>query len=424
MEHEPNPWSDGGDEDGGDLERRSRYDASLAEQAPVDDGVVISDDDSELPDWADTPAGRRGEPSPHLAPGEKSWVEAEEERRRRGLPPTFSLPGEPPLAPPAPPPEGLTAAEAEARRRQGIDWPPRKTGTGFFYRNGDEIPPTHPDHGPMHLLPRQEDGSFAAYYYCSKEELALARIETPPPRRHRRDGLTLERQQQFIERYRETGSITDAARLVGISRTAVYNLYNSADGAAFRAALDEAFRDIDLLLESTAVDRAVNGQEEIVYHKGRRVGVRWKYDNKLLMSLLRARNPLKYAPLSELEGWLRRRGIAPPPDVAGALDRLAVAEAEWGRHLPGEGDTPRALAGEGDCARPGDAAGPPAIASTSSTSQAQQPAIASTSSTSDAEQPSIASTSSTCVAGAAGPEPAPGEPIPFRPPPRPRIEPG
>lgn len=282
-----------------------------------DDGGETGFDEpvNELADWASTPAGQRGEPSPHLKPGEKSWVEAEEERRRRGLP-ARELAGAPPE-------------------------PPRRTGTGFFYKSGDEIPPTHPDHGPMHLLPRQEDGSFAAYYYCSKEELGDFAIDGPPPRRHRRDGFSAERQEAFCEHLRATGSMTDAARLTGISRTTAYNLYNSPDAAVFRAAVDEALRGTDFLLESTAIERAVNGQEEIVYYQGARVGVRWKYDNRLLMFLLRARNPLKYAPLNEIEGWLKRRGIEPPVDVEGALDRLHAAEAEWGRQLPGEGDTPQ-----------------------------------------------------------------------------------
>jgi hypothetical protein len=260
-----------------------------------------------------------GLPSPHRQPGEPSWVEAEEERRARGEAPRHSLPGEPRLAH-----EIYTPP------------PPRKTGTGFFYKNGDEIPPTHPDHGPMHLIPRQEDGSFAAHYYCSSAELACASNPAPPPRRHRRDGFSAERQEIFVEHLRASGSMTDAARLTGISRSTAYSLYNCKDAAAFRAAVDEALKGTDFLLEATAIDRAVNGQEEIVYHQGRRVGVRWKYDNRLLMSLLRARNPLKYAPLSEIEGWLARRGIAPPADVDGALDRLAAAEAEWGRRLPGE----------------------------------------------------------------------------------------
>jgi hypothetical protein len=230
-------------------------------------------------------------------------------------------------SPDSPPPPELVPAQAG--------------GSGFFYKDGREMPPTHPDHGPMHLLPRQEDGSFATYYYCSKAELYDAEVAAPPPRRQRRDGFTAERQEQFLEAVRGGASGREAARLVGISPTTAYNLYNSADGAAFRAAWDEAARVTDIVLEDTAFDRAVNGQEEIVYHQGERVGVRWKYDNNLLMKLLRARNPLKYAPLSELEGWLRHRGIAPPPDADGALDRLRAAEAEWGRRLPGEAPLPR-----------------------------------------------------------------------------------
>jgi len=223
------------------------------------------------------------------------------------------------------------------------DDPAPSPGTGLFYKDGREIPSTHPDHGPMHLLPRQEDGSFAAYYYCSKAELYDMQVPAPPPRRQRRDGFSAERQEQFLEAVRGGASGREAARLVGISPTTAYNLYNSPDGAAFKAAWDEAAQVTDIVLEDTAFDRAVNGQEEIVYHQGQRVGRRWKYDNNLLMRLLRARNPLKYAPLSEIEGWLRHRGIAPPADVDGALERLRAAEAEWGSWLPGE-EAPAAIA--------------------------------------------------------------------------------
>ena len=52
--------------------------------------------------------------------------------------------------------------------------------TGFFYPGGGPVPPTHPDHGPMDKLPRQEDGRFSNYYYCSKEEIA-ATADLPGP---------------------------------------------------------------------------------------------------------------------------------------------------------------------------------------------------------------------------------------------------
>ncbi len=356
-----------------------------------------------------------------------------------------------------------------------------RQGTGLFYKDGREIAPTHPDHGPMHLLPRQEDGSFAAYYYCSKAELYDAQIPAPPPRRHRRDGFSAERQEAFLEAVRGGASGREAAHRIGISPTTAYNLYNSADGAAFRAAWDEAAKVTDIVLEDTAFDRAVNGQEEIVFYQGQRVGKRWKYDNNLLMRLLRARQPLKYAPLSEIEGWLRHRGIAPPPDVDGVLDRHRAAEAEWGRRLPGEEapSLPAPNEAAGSRARlagasqgpdstsetaetqpplPGESRGPdstseavgprpspgsseteePAAASTSSTSpgigQGEEAPGASTSSTSSgighSGEPGAGSPTPASAAGEAqaAPEPGPAEPvdpggIAFRPPRRPLIFP-
>jgi hypothetical protein len=344
--------------------------------------------------------------------------------------------------------------------------PAKAQGSGLFYKDGREIPPTHPDHGPMHLLPRQEDGTFAAYYYCSKAELYDARIQGPPPRRHRRDGFSAERQEQFLEHVRGGASGREAARKVGISHTTAYNLYNSPDGAAFRAGWDEAAKVTDIVLEDTGFDRAVNGQEEIVYYKGQRVGVRWKYDNNLLMRLLRARLPLKYAPLSEIEGWLRQRGVAPPADVDGALDRLRAAEAEWGSRLPGEEaparladgtaaaptvrtelvEGPACLSDDENRERPSTGSGRtdrdadgPSDASTSSTSpatgQSEDPADASMSSTSPGsgqpEVPVDASMSSTSSGNAqearppdsdrSAPAPDDGSIQYYRPPPRPRL---
>ena len=189
--------------------------------------------DSSVPEEPDD-LDADGLPSPHVGPGKQTWVEAELERRAAGEPPQHSLPGEEPAsaveglphepgALPAPD-YGLPAEVAEARRRQGLTGPPRRTGSGFFYGNGDEIPPTHPDHGPMHLIPRQQDGSFATYYYCSKAELAAIANPAPPPRRYRRDGFSPERQEEFAGHLRDTGSITDAAHLTGVSRSTVYNL--------------------------------------------------------------------------------------------------------------------------------------------------------------------------------------------------------
>jgi hypothetical protein len=366
---------------------------------------------------------------------------------------------------PAHPEEPLSEAEAcpeqgrrEASRRTAHPEKPPGEEQGALGK-------THPDHGPMHLIPRQEDGRISAYYYCSKQELDSMGIDRPPPRRYRRDGFTAERQEQFLELVRGGASGREAARRIGISPTTAYNLYNSREGGAFRAAWDEAAKVTDIVLDDTAFDRAVNGQEEVVYHQGRRVGVRWKYDNNLLMKLLRARNPLKYAPLSEIEGWLKHRGVALPPDLDSALERLRSAEAEWGARLPGETPkldmgkpvraepvearagriapgNPETCRGHVSPARPErlpqagsrralpcsqDGEGAPAeeapVPSTSSTSPENEPR----------EDPAHASTSSTSSGIGQGPDappdqaaaPEPGPPDPsvtiYRPPPRARI---
>lgn len=240
------------------------------------------------------------------------------------------------------------APDADLPPLRGAPDPPHvPTGTGFFAADGREFPPTHPDHGPMNRLPRQQDGSFAAYYYCSKDELAGFGIDDgPPPRRHRHDGWTPEKQAEFLEILAATASVSEACAAVDRSRRSAYALRNRPDAVAFRDGWDEALRASLAVLATTAFDRAVNGQEEIVFYKGQRVGCRWKYDNRLLMFLLRVRDPLNYAPLDDLQGWLRHRDIQPPPDLDAPVERLIEAEREWGKRIePGSrGESPPRLA--------------------------------------------------------------------------------
>ncbi len=220
--------------------------------------------------------------------------------------------------------------------------------SGMFDLSGRELAPTHPDHGPMHLLPRQEDGTFSAFYYCTKDELAAGGMLAPPPRRQRRDGWNAERMATFIRVLRATASVTDAARAADLSRQSAYALYAEPDAQAFREAWDEALRGAVGVLAATAFDRAVNGVEEIVYHKGERIGVRWKYDNRLLTFLLRVRDPLNFASPGELNGRGRHRALEPRGPIEPALERLAAAETAWGSSLPGEATAAPALAAPAD----------------------------------------------------------------------------
>ena len=232
---------------------------------------------------------------------------------------------EPP--PPLHPPE-LTEAGI------GAGWEPDPAVSGFYYINGKPVPPTHPDHGLMQLLPRRPDGGFSAYYYCSKEELEEWGIDHPPPQRHRHDGFTPEKIALFIRTLRATGSVTDAARAAGVARKTAYDLYNREDAGYFRHAWDESLRGPNIVLTSTAYDRAVNGVEEAVWYKGEFKGWRVRHDNRLLMWLLRVRDPLSFAPLDDLQGWLRHRDVEAHLPTEPMVDRLEAAERAWEHRLP------------------------------------------------------------------------------------------
>jgi hypothetical protein len=122
---------------------------------------------------------------------------------------------------------------------------------------------------------------------------------TPDPassRTIRHDGITPQRQADFLTTLAATGSVSQAAAAAGVSRTALYRLRNSAEGAAFRGRWAEALREAVAVLADAAFDRALNGVSEPVWYKGEQIGERVRHDNRLLMFLLRSHDPATYAP--------------------------------------------------------------------------------------------------------------------------------
>jgi hypothetical protein len=98
------------------------------------------------------------------------------------------------------------------------------------------------------------------------------------------------------------------------------------------------------LLGDTAFERAVDGVEEPVFWKGEQVGTRRRYNDRLLMFLLRARDPWSFAPLPDLRGY--QQAVAPlqPPDFDAVLDRLAPGDGASSAATPrlrGSGTPPR-----------------------------------------------------------------------------------
>lgn len=109
----------------------------------------------------------------------------------------------------------------------------------------------------------------------------------PVPVRYRHDGWTPERQKLFIQVLYETGIVTRAAAAVNMSLEGAYDLRARPDAADFRAAWAGALNFGVLRLKDTAFERAQKGEMIPVFHGGKLMGFRRKFDNQLLMFCLR-----------------------------------------------------------------------------------------------------------------------------------------
>ncbi len=176
----------------------------------------------------------------------------------------------------------------------------------------------------------------ASRLVCARRPSCEWGIDHPPPLRRRHDGFTRRRSRSSSHAY-ATGSVSDAARAAGITRKTAYDLWKPGGCRPVpRTAWDEALRGpANVVLAATAYDRAINGVEEAVWYKGEFRGWRVRHDSRLLMWLLRVRDPLNFAPLDDLAGWLpppRRRGHLPTEPM---IDRLEAAERAWEKRAPG-----------------------------------------------------------------------------------------
>lgn len=119
---------------------------------------------------------------------------------------------------------------------------------------------------------------------------------TPVPRqRMRRGGWSAERQREFIEQLAETGSVRAACRRMGVGEHHIYKLRRHPEGESFRKAWEAALDCGIQKIEDIAMDRALHGLEQPVYHNGAIVGTRMVYNDRLLMFMLRNRAPERFA---------------------------------------------------------------------------------------------------------------------------------
>jgi hypothetical protein len=118
----------------------------------------------------------------------------------------------------------------------------------------------------------------------------------PVPRRcQRHDGWTPERQRGFIEALADTGSVEAACRAVDMTTVGAYQLRRQPGADSFRAAWEVALQHGVRRVEDVVMDRALNGVEEPLYSYGKLIGTRRRYNDRLLMFILRNRAPERFA---------------------------------------------------------------------------------------------------------------------------------
>lgn len=119
---------------------------------------------------------------------------------------------------------------------------------------------------------------------------------TPVPRQSQRhDGWTPERQLAFIEALADTGSVEAACKAVDMSQPGAYQLRRQPGAESFRAAWQAALQLGVSRVEDVVMDRALNGVEEDVFSYGKHIGTRRRYNDRLLMFILRNRASDRYA---------------------------------------------------------------------------------------------------------------------------------
>ena len=141
------------------------------------------------------------------------------------------------------------------------------------------------------------------------ERPGVARFR-PATRRARHDGWTALRQRQFIEALADTGSVSEAADEVGMSRRSAYALRRAATGQAFRFAWDLALEHASQVMADNATARAVNGYTVAKVYGGEVVHEEVRFNEQLVMRLLASRDPYRFGRNPDLARSERHREAA------------------------------------------------------------------------------------------------------------------
>ncbi len=164
----------------------------------------------------------------------------------------------------------------------------------------------------------------------------------PVRRVARYDGWTEEKQRRFIEVLADTGLVGTAVKAVGLTRESAYRLRRAAGAEAFAAAWDAARHHAGGLIEDIAFERAIEGVGVPVFNEhGEEIASRTRYDNRLLVFLLRRLRADRYG--DDLRAAPSPGAADAPPPLAITLRALEPAlpappEQLLGEELPHELD--------------------------------------------------------------------------------------
>ncbi|MFA6124171.1 hypothetical protein [Sphingomonas sp.] len=129
----------------------------------------------------------------------------------------------------------------------------------------------------------------------------------------RHDGWTPERQRAFLEQLARIGVVSAAAGAVGMSAKSAYALRKRAGAESFVAAWEAALGEGRDRARDLAIERALTGTATPIFYRGRQIGERRVFDNRLVLAVLRAMPPVEPDAMS-LHAALAALDETPAPD--------------------------------------------------------------------------------------------------------------
>ena len=145
---------------------------------------------------------------------------------------------------------------------------------------------------------------------------------TPVPRATRRwNGLTPLKQETFIQNLADSGSVAMAAKSIGTSTSAMYNLRRGEGAESFAAAWEVAIEIGARRVLDTLIEHAIHGTPETIIQGGEIVAERRRFNHRAMMWIVSQRFPEQYGSAT---GLMEMNGMSH------AMRKLkAKWEGEW-----------------------------------------------------------------------------------------------